>query len=58
MQTLIDPFELRAIGPDTRAEVPGRIRPRMASIVIEVEWDEPPPACARSRGPRVWTSEE
>lgn len=58
MQTLIDPFELRAIGPDTQREAPHRMRPRMASIVIDVEWDEPPPACLRSRGPRVWTSED
>ena len=54
METLIDPFELHAPGSDP---VPApRMRPRMQSIVIDVEWDDPPPAPS-SRGVRVWETE-
>jgi hypothetical protein len=54
METLIDPFELHAPGSDP---IPApRMRPRMQSIVIDVEWDDPPPAPS-SRGVRVWETE-
>jgi len=55
METLIDPFELHAPGSDP---VPApRMRPRMQSIVIDVEWDDPPPA-PPGRGVRVWMTED
>jgi hypothetical protein len=33
------------------------MRPRMQSIVIDVEWDDPPPSPS-SRGVRVWATED
>jgi hypothetical protein len=54
METLIDPFELHTPGSDP---IPApRMRPRMQSIVIDVEWDDPPPAPS-SRGVRIWETE-
>ena len=54
-ETLIDPFELHPPGSDP---VPApRMRPRMQSIVIDVEWDDSPPAPA-PRGVRVWMTED
>jgi hypothetical protein len=54
METLIDAFELHPPGSDP---VPApRMRPRMQSIVIDVEWDDSPPAPA-VRGVRVWETE-
>jgi len=55
METLIDPFELHQPGSEP-VPVP-RMRPRMASIVIDVEWDEPPPSTSL-HGVRVWTTED
>lgn len=55
METLIDPFELLAPGSEP---VPAqRMRPRMASIVIDVEWEEPAPSSSL-HGVRVWATED
>lgn len=56
METLIDPFELHAPGSDP-APTP-RMRPRMASIVIDVEWEDPPPSTSSLHGVRVWATED
>ena len=56
METLIDPFELLAPGSEP-APAP-RMRPRMASIVIDIEWDDPPPASSVRHGVRVWATED
>jgi hypothetical protein len=53
METLIDPFELLAPGSDPKPVQ--RMRPRMQSIIIDIEWDDPPPA---SHGVRVWATED
>ncbi len=56
METLIDPFELHAPGSDP---VPSpRMRPRMQSIVIDVEWEDPSPSTSSMRGVRVWATED
>lgn len=55
MPTLLDAYEVRPIGEGEK--MPPQ-RARMASIVIDVEWDEPPPSSLRGHGPRIWTSEE
>ena len=52
METLLDPFELH---PPGSAPVPA-MRPRMQSIVIDVEWDDTPPPPAH--GVRVWATED
>ena len=52
METLIDPFELLAPGS---VPVPA-MRPRMQSIVIDVEWDDSPPPS--SPGHRIWMTED
>ena len=54
METLIDPFEL--LPPGTDPTPTPRMRPRMASIVIDVEWEDPPPPS--QHGVRVWTTED
>jgi hypothetical protein len=56
METLIDPFELSAPG-ECPTPAP-RMRPMLASIVIDVEWDEPPPSTSQLRGVRVWATED
>ena len=55
MPTLLDAYEVRPIGDG--ASMPPQ-RARMASIAIDIEWDEPPPSSVRGHGPRIWTSEE
>ena len=55
MPTLLDAYELRPSCDGAAVPAP---RARMASIAIDIEWDEPPPSSLRGHGPRVWTSEE
>ena len=55
MPTLLDAYEVRPIG-DGESMPPQRAR--MASIAIDIEWDEPLPSSQRGHGPRIWTSEE
>jgi hypothetical protein len=55
METLIDPFELHAPGTDPVPVI--RVRPRLPSIVIDVEWDDPPPS-SMPHGVRVWVTED
>jgi hypothetical protein len=56
METLIDSFELHPPGSEP---IPAqRVRPRMESIVIDVEWDDPAPSTSSMRGVRVWTTED
>jgi hypothetical protein len=54
MRTLLDTFEVRS--PNEREAPPPRAM--MQSIVIDVEWEEPPPSTWPRSGPRVWTSED
>ena len=55
MPTLLDAYELRTSGDGEPMPPP---RARMASIAIDIEWDEPPPSSLRGHGPRIWTSED
>ncbi len=55
MQTLLDPFELLAPG---EPPPPPRMRPKLPSIVIDVEWEEPPSSSHSLHGVRVWASED
>ncbi len=55
METLIDSFELHPPGSDPLPAP--RMRPRMQSIVIDIEWDEPAPSSAL-HGMRVWATED
>jgi hypothetical protein len=55
MPTLLDAYEVRPIG-DGEPMPPQRAR--LASIAIDIEWDEPPPSSLRGHGPRIWTSED
>ena len=55
METLIDPFEL--LPPGAEPTKPPRMRPRMASIVIDVEWEDPAPSSSL-HGVRVWATED
>jgi hypothetical protein len=56
METLIDSYELHAPGSDP---IPApRMRPRMQSIVIDVEWEDPTPSTSSLRGVRVWATED
>lgn len=56
MPTLLDAYELRTSG-DGEPMPPSRAR--LASIAIDIEWDEPPPSSLRGgHGPRVWTSSD
>jgi hypothetical protein len=54
METLIDPFELHPPGSAPAPFQP--IRPRLPSIVIDVDWDEPAPSPLH--GVRVWATED
>lgn len=54
MRTLLDNFEVRL----PNEQLPPPPRPMMQSIVIDVEWEEPPPSSWPRSGPRVWTSED
>jgi hypothetical protein len=55
METLIDPFELHTPGTDP---IPTpRIRPRLPSVLIDVEWDVDPPS-SMPHGVRVWATED
>jgi hypothetical protein len=54
METLIDPFELHAPGDPLPTP---RMRPRLPSIVIDIEWDDPPPS-SMPHGVRVWATED
>jgi hypothetical protein len=56
METLIDPFELHA--PGSEPQPTQRMRPRLPSIVIDVEWEDPPSASHSLHGVRVWSSED
>jgi len=52
--TLIDSYELHPPGSEP---IPSpRMRARMESIVIDVEWEDPTPPT--SRGVRVWATED
>ncbi len=55
METLIDPFELLAPGEPAP---PPRMRPKLPSIVIDVEWEDPPSGSHSLHGVRVWASED
>ncbi len=56
METLIDSYELHPPGSEP---IPAqRARPRMESIVIDVEWDDDPPSTSSVRGVRVWATED
>ena len=54
MRTLLDAFEVRS---PNEVEAPPSRAP-MASIMIDVEWDEPPPSSWTRSSQRVWTSED
>ena len=54
METLLDPYELLPAGSDPAPVM--RMRQRMKSVIIDVEWDEPPPPS--STGRRVWMTED
>ncbi len=55
METLIDSYELHPPGSEP---IPApRMRPRMASIVIDIEWEEPQPSSSL-HGVRVWATED
>ncbi len=56
METLIDAFELLPPGSDPTPAP--RMRPRMQSIVIDVEWDDTPPSTSSMRGVRMWATED
>jgi hypothetical protein len=54
METLIDSFELHPPGSEP---IPA-MRPRMQSIVIDVEWEDPAPSTSSMPGLRVWATED
>ena len=55
METLIDSFELHA--PGTEPIPSPRSRPRLPSIVVDLEWDDAPPS-STLHGVRVWMTDD